>query len=292
MQTFSRHGGWALALWAGVLCAVIAAPVSAWAFQNDPATDPLLAADPGGVPAAPVVAEPAAPVRTGPESTLEWMVRTSGVFGYLLLLLSLVLGALILYQLLQLRRDNYLPAAFLEQFERLLNDKNYQAAYEAARSDESFMAKVLAAGMARLSRGYDDVLKGMQEVGDEELMTMEQSIGYLALIASVAPMLGLLGTVEGLVETLQVIAQSTTSPRPHLLADGVATALFTTFAGLAVALPALVCHSLFKNRLANFVRESGAEAEELMQRFRQLPKGFTAPIARPTVASAVPAPHA
>jgi biopolymer transport protein ExbB len=260
-------------------------PSGGYAYQDETATEEAAAEE------APVADAAAAPggdelAKRKQESFLMWMIRASGIFGFLILLVSFLMVSLIAMQLLQLRRDNYLPQAFVEQFERLLNEKNYQAAYEAAKGNDSFIGKVLAAGMARLSRGYDDAVQGMQEVGDEETMSMEHSIGYLALIASVAPMLGLLGTVQGMVSSFQVIATSTTSPKPYELADGIATALFTTLEGLVVAIPAMVCYSLFKNRLAKFTMECGFVAEELMRRFQGMkaaakPAGGSAPAAAP-----------
>jgi biopolymer transport protein ExbB len=260
--------------------ALLSVSTPVWAFQDEEMVEEE---------AAP--AEDAAAAKPGDdilaqrkqESFLMWMIRASGIFGFLILLVSFVMVALIVMQLLQLRRDNYLPQSFIEQFERLLNEKNYQAAYEAAKGNDSFIAKVLAAGMARLQRSYEDALQGMQEVGEEETMNMEHSIGYLALIGSVAPMLGLLGTVQGMVLSFQVIATSTTSPKPYELADGIATALFTTLEGLVVAIPAIVCYALFKNRLAKFVMEAGFISEELMRRFQKMgkPAGGAAPAAAP-----------
>lgn len=260
---------------------------SAWAFQDE-------AAAPAAAPAAAEGAAPAAGEDAGlaarrQESFLTWMIRASGVFGFLIMLVSFVMVALIVMQLLQLRRDNYIPAAFVEDFERLLNDKNYQGAYESAKANDSFIGKVLAAGMARLTRGYDDALQGMQEVGEEETLAMEQSIGYLALIGSVAPMLGLLGTVQGMVASFQVIATSATAPKPYQLADGISTALFTTLEGLVVAIPAIICFSLFKNRLAKFVMEAGFVSEELMKRFQGMGKtAAPATATRPATTTAPP----
>ncbi|HUQ69386.1 MAG TPA: MotA/TolQ/ExbB proton channel family protein [Planctomycetaceae bacterium] len=259
----SQRGVWLVLVTAGLIGAGMAAGErAAWAFQGDPLVDP--AADPGmATPAGPAPSTPAKP-----PSLLEWLVRSSGVFGFVLLLVAFVMVGLIFSQLLRLRREDFIPPALGEQIERLLDDKNYQGAYETAQSSDSFLGRVLAAGLARVPRGYDDALQGMQEIGDLETLRLEQSIGYQALIASVAPMIGLLGTVQGLALSLYVIAGDTTSLRPHELSEGIATALSTTLMGLCVAIPALVSYTLFKNRLARFVMEAGFLSEELMKRFR------------------------
>jgi biopolymer transport protein ExbB len=108
----------------------------------------------------------------------------------------------------------------------------------------------------------------MQEVGDDETLAMEQKIGYLALIASIAPMLGLLGTVQGMVVSFQYLAVSNTSLNSSGLIDGIATALFTTLEGLVVCIPAVVFHMIYKNRLARFMLECGHVATNLMKNFQ------------------------
>ena len=232
--------------------------------------------------------KPSEPKKTQ-ESFLAWMIRASGIFGFLIMLVSFAMVAIIMMIALQLRRDNYLPTTFIEEFEQQLQAKDYQAAYETAKGSDSFIGRILAAGMGRLSRGYDEAVEQMQQVGEDETMAMEHKIGYLALIGSVAPMLGLLGTVQGMVLSFQVIANSTTSPKPSELADGIATALFTTLEGLVVAIPAIIFYALYKNRLARFLMECGFVAENLMKNFQNMGKpapaaartGGAAPAAAP-----------
>ncbi|MEW4527132.1 MotA/TolQ/ExbB proton channel family protein [Maioricimonas sp. JC845] len=206
------------------------------------------------------------------ESFLAWMIRASGMFGVVLLLLSFIMVAVIMMNVLQVRRDNLLPPAFIEAFEQKLAAKDYQGAYETARSDDSFIARVLAAGLGKLNRGYQEAIEGMQEVGEEESMTMEHRLSYLALIGSIAPMIGLMGTVYGMINSFSEIATSPVQPKPKDLADGIATALFTTLEGLTVAIPALIAYSLLRNRVARFVLEVGMVSEGLMSRFSTVGK--------------------
>jgi biopolymer transport protein ExbB len=218
------------------------------------------------------------------ESFLTWMIRASGIFGFVLLLLSFIMVALIMMNVLQVRRDNLLPPAFIEGFEQRLAQKDYQGAYEVAKADDSFVARVLAAGLSKLNRGYDEAIEGMQEVGEDENMALEHRLSYLALIGTVAPMLGLMGTVYGMIESFRVIATSEGQPKPSKLADGISTALFTTIEGLAVAIPAMVFYSLLRNRVARFVLEVGMISEGLMSRFSTMgkkPAGGGAPQAAP-----------
>ena len=208
---------------------------------------------------------------------LTWMIKASGTFGLLILLLSFIMVALIMMNIMQVRRDNFVPQAFIESFEQSLNAKDYQGAYETARADESLVARVLAAGLSKLNQGYDKAVEGMQEVGDDENMALEHRLSYLALISAVAPMLGLMGTVSGMIASFREIATSPTTPKPSELADGISTALFTTLEGLTVAIPAMVFYAILRNRIARFTLEVGMVSEGLMGRFAQAGKQGAAP---------------
>ena len=248
-------------------------PSPAVAFQDD-GGEAAAPADDGGEVEAPAEAEPA---DTGggdepaveEKSFLTWMIEASGTFGLLILLLSFIMVALVMMNILQVRRDNFVPQAFIESFEQRLNARDYQGAYEAARADDSLVARVLAAGLSKLNQGYDKAVEGMQEVGDDENMALEHRLSYLALISAVAPMLGLMGTVSGMIASFREIATSPTTPKPSELADGISTALFTTLEGLTVAIPAMVFYAILKNRIARFILEVGMVSEGLMSRFSQ-----------------------
>ncbi len=157
---------------------------------------------------------------------LSWMIDALGWFWMLVFAaLSFVMVALIMMNLLQVRRDVLLPNDFVEEFEQKLNGKDFQGAYEIARNDDSFVARVLASGMGRLSRGYPEAVEGMQEAGGDENMALEHRLSYLALIGTVAPMLGLMGTVQGMIDSFETISTSAVAPKPSELAEGISKAM-------------------------------------------------------------------
>jgi len=199
---------------------------------------------------------------------LTWMVQALGIFWMSIFSgLSIVMVALIMMNLMQVRRDVLLPNEFVEDFEGKLNGKDFQGAYDLARNDDSFVARVLAAGMGRLSRGYPEAMEGMQEAGEDENMALEHRLSYLALIGTVAPMLGLMGTVQGMIKSFDKIATSPATPKPSELAEGISTALFTTLIGLGIAVPAMIFYSILRNRIQRLVLEIGMVSEGLMSRF-------------------------
>jgi biopolymer transport protein ExbB len=109
----------------------------------------------------------------------------------------------------------------------------------------------------------------IDEVSDEEATTLFQKISYLSLIASVAPMLGLLGTVGGMIEAFNVIAAMEGMANPADLAAGISKALITTLTGLIVAIPVLSFYMFFRNRVIKLSMEASAISGELIDRFRQ-----------------------
>ncbi len=238
---------------------------SAWAFQENEQAE-LEPFGRGEEPAA----EAAEPAATAPQSEtyLAWMYRSLGVFYSLVFLaLSFTLVALVVMNILSARREGLLPSQLIQNFENLLNEKKYQEAYELAKSDESFLGQVLSAGLAKLSAGYSQAIEAMQEVGEEENMKLEHRLSYIALIGTISPMVGLLGTVQGMISSFSVIARSPTTPKPSELAAGISTALFTTLVGLFIAIPAIAIYNILRNRIARFVLEVGVVSENLMSRF-------------------------
>jgi biopolymer transport protein ExbB len=184
--------------------------------------------------------------------------------------LSFTLVALLVMNLLTARRDNVCPVALVEGFESHLDEKRYQEAYEMAKGDESFLGQVLSAGLAKLSSGYSQAIEAMQEVGEEENMKLEHRLSYMALIGTISPMVGLFGTVQGMISSFRVIAESTGTPKPSQLAEGISTALFTTLVGLGIAIPAIAAYNILKNRTAQLVLEVGIMSEGLMSRFENV----------------------
>lgn len=202
---------------------------------------------------------------------LEWAAKSLGwMYGITFLAMSFSLVALIIMNVLNARHANMVPSALVADFDKLLEAKQYQQAYDLAKTDESFLGRVLAAGMAKISQGYDAAVASMQDIGEEENMRVEHRLSYLALIGSIAPMVGLLGTVDGMIMSFKVIANTTTgAPDPQSLAEGVATALFTTLVGLLLAIPAIAAFNILRNKIARNVFEIGVVSDELMSRFKK-----------------------
>ncbi len=208
------------------------------------------------------------------QNLLSWTIESLGWdYTIVFLLMSVTLVSLFVMNVLAARRDTLCPQELVDNFEAKLNEKDFQAAYDLARSDESVLGQVLSAGLSKLSRGYSKAIEGMQEVGEEESMKLEHRLGYMALIGNLAPMVGLLGTVQGMITSFQVIATGGSTPKPSELAGGISTALFTTLIGLMVAIPAIAAYNILRNRVARLLLEVGVTSENLMSRFEDVQPG-------------------
>jgi len=107
----------------------------------------------------------------------------------------------------------------------------------------------------------------MSQVADDENMKMEHRISYVALIGAIAPMVGLYGTVDGMIAAFRKIATSTDTPKPNELAEGISTALVTTIVGLFIAIPAIIAYGYLKNLVARLQFDAASTAGNLMGRF-------------------------
>jgi len=266
------------------LAALVTLSLATFSIAQDEAADEFGAAE---EPAAAAPAEPAAGAggaaggdaggtSAGDEdqNLLSWTIESLG-WTYLgvFLALSVTLVSLFVMNMLAARRDTLCPQELVDSFEEKLNEKEFQEAYDMARTDESVLGQVLSAGLAKLSRGYNKAIEGMQEVGEEESMKLEHRLSYMALIGNLSPMIGLFGTVQGMIASFRVIATSPSTPKPSDLAAGISTALFTTLVGLAIAIPAIAAYNILRNRVSRLLLEVGVTSENLMSRFEDFTPG-------------------
>jgi len=251
---------------------VVPAVAAAQAQEENPVApaDAAAAAAPDAAAPAAAPAEESAPKR---QSLLAFFFNALGwryTLAFLVIYFTFV--AFLVMNLLGLRRDAVCPPHLIEAFEANLNEKRFQEAFDLAKNDESMLGQMLAAGMQNLQQGYDKALDSMGQVGEDENMKLEHRLSFLSLVGSIAPMVGLLGTVDGMVQSFMVIAASDTQPKPSRLAEGISMALITTLVGLVLAIPAIIAFNMLKNRLSRLVMETGQAASNLMARFETMKK--------------------
>ena len=167
---------------------------------------------------------------------LAWLARSLGTpFAVIFLFLSVALVALMVVNVLAVRRDSIVPLALIQGLEVRLGDDRFQEACDLVRADHSVLARVLAAGLPQLAAGDEKAAAAMEEFGSLESIKMHARLGYVWLIAQLAPLFGLLGTVNGLIVAFEAIVRKGATPRPIDLAGGIGTALVATLVGLWIA---------------------------------------------------------
>ena len=202
-------------------------------------------------------------------SLLYWYVTAAGwFFGPLFVLISIVFVTLAIMNWLAISRNAIVPPEMIEQFHEKLKAKEYQEAYEIAKDSDSVLGRILAVGLVKMSENVAAAEQAMTDAAEEEVLRLENRLSYLGIIASVTPMVGLLGTVWGMIEAFQVIALSGAQPNAKDLADGISLALVTTQFALMIAIPALAFFEVFKTRLAQFAFELGIQTESILKQFK------------------------
>jgi len=215
------------------------------------------------------------------ESFLAWMIRSSGWIGLVIALMSFYLIALVVWMSLHYRTVAAVPRELLSDVQELLEQNKYNEAYHRLLGDSSFLARVLAAGARKLPSGLAQAQRAMEMANEDATMEMEHRTTYLATVGTLGPMIGLVGTVYGMIMAFRVIALTGSSAQANQLAAGISTALFATLEGIAISIPAIYFYAMFRNRIARLSLEVGLAAEPLLEQFargvRTTPVATTAP---------------
>ena len=203
------------------------------------------------------------------EQTIADVIKASGIIGMAIILLSVVALAIIIENFVSLKRDKLAPPDLIDEIQALFDEGQYQEAMELCENEPNYFTRVCGAGIAKIGHHFDTIEKAIEEMGDEESIKLHQKVGWLALIGNVAPMMGLLGTVSGMVKAFNEIASSGGQASPAELASGISQALLTTMFGLIVAIPVTACFAFLRNRMVKSIIELGAIVEDMFERFRE-----------------------
>jgi biopolymer transport protein ExbB len=194
------------------------------------------------------------------DMSMKEIFDKGGMLMYFLSALSVIGLAFIIYFIIILRREQLMPARFVAGLTALLREGKLTEARAACHANSSAIATVMEAALDYAIRSGGKPDSGMlREViegeGARQATLMQNQTQYLNDIAVIAPMIGLLGTVWGMLKAFNVVALDMARAKPLELAGGVSLSLITTCAGLIVAIPAMAGYFLFRNRAAKLVAE-------------------------------------
>lgn len=204
----------------------------------------------------------------GKKMSLFQLIMKGGIVGYLIILLSIVALGLVIDYAITIRRTKLTPPRDVAVLRKLIRDHKLEELKKLDQERTSFLSQVVIAGLKEAEFGYQAMIKAMEDASEALRARIARKIEHLNVIGNISPMMGLLGTVIGMLRCFNEISQVTGSIEPKQLAGGIFEALVTTCMGLIVAIPALYFFALFKNRVDEFTGEASLTAEELVASFK------------------------
>lgn len=174
--------------------------------------------------------------------TVRYFFEVGGMAMYGIAICSVVALALFLERLWALRRRRVTPRGFFVEMEDLIRRQQLDEATTLCRKNDSILARIFYQGLNQAGLGLDAVKETLFEEAERQAFDLERGIGVLGMIMTLAPLLGFLGTVLGMVDLFSSIAAQGEVQNIGVIANGVYKALYTTVAGLTVAIPATLFH--------------------------------------------------
>ncbi len=196
--------------------------------------------------------------QTAPVATTNWqiisIIEKGGWMMYPILFCSILMLGIGIERGYSLRRKNIINPDFLRKVRTHWNWKDIQLGLQLCKTYDNALARILKAGLLRFGGKVDEIERAIEGAGQHEASLLTSNLRVLGAVANITPMLGLLGTVFGMIKAFNVISQSGTG-NPGLVASGISEALITTAAGMLVGIPALALYHYFRGRIDRYVFE-------------------------------------
>jgi len=206
--------------------------------------------------------------KTVPGSDEKELEVLGSLIIWFLLLLSAASIGLIGYMAATNQRKSIIPPGVVDEIRTMLAAGRYREVVDLTRREQSFFCQVLGAALGDAGHGFSAMIRSLEQTSDELTTDRLRRIEYLNVLGQVSPMIGLFGTVYGMILAFQAIVVAGGNADPVLLAGGIGTALTTTFWGLVVAIPALAGYAIVRNQIDALTAEATSTAEELVNQFR------------------------
>jgi len=196
----------------------------------------------------------------------EFIVKGGPIMG-LIILCSVMAFAVFLERMWYLRGAKIDTNKFMRSISNNVKNNKVMEALDKCNATKGPIARIVKAAIMKYDRPRQDIKESIEDAGIHEVPLLERNLGVLATIAHITPLLGLLGTVVGMLKAFQVIeekAMSLVPVSPGDLAGGIWEALITTVAGLSIAIPTYVAYNYLTSRVDNFVLDMEKSATELV----------------------------
>jgi len=205
----------------------------------------------------------------GAMRVFDHFVRKGGAITWFILVpLSVATVALTIEYCLSIRRKTFVPAESFDRIADHLSRKEYAQALDYTDDQPDMLAAVVNVGLLESANGYAAMERAVEETLEERSARMMRKIEYLNVIGNISPMVGLFGTVYGMISLFASIREAGGMPEPARIADDISVALVTTFWGLLVAIPALSVFAIFRNRIDVLAAECALASDRLLAPFK------------------------
>lgn len=205
-----------------------------------------------------LVGFPGMALAADPASVDSWkllsMFEKGGVMMYPILFSSVLMLGIAIERLYNLRRKNVINSDFLENVRNQWDWKDIKKTLQLCNSYDNSLSRILKVGVLRVGGKLDEIERAIEGAGQHEASLMNSNLRVLGAVANITPMMGLLGTVFGMIKAFNVISLSGTG-NPGLVASGISEALITTAAGMVVGIPALALYHYFRGKIDRYVFE-------------------------------------
>jgi biopolymer transport protein ExbB len=191
-------------------------------------------------------------------------IDKGGIMMYPILFCSILMIGIAIERFYTLQRKNIINPDFLDKVRAHWNWKDIHLGLQLCNSYDNSLSRILKAGLLRFGGKVDEVEHAIEGAGQHEASLLTSNLRVLGAVANITPMLGLLGTVFGMIKAFEVISESGTG-NPSLVASGISEALVTTAAGLVVGIPALALYHYFRGRIERFVFEMEEVSLQLVE---------------------------
>jgi biopolymer transport protein ExbB len=191
-----------------------------------------------------------------------------GAIGSFLWLLSIVMVSMIVQAFLAIRRINIIPDLIRDEIRTMFDNKQYREVIEMTDKQSDYLSFIVHAALSEAPRGYSAMEKALQDASEERKVRLVRGLEYLNLLGNVGPMVGLLGTVWGMILAFFKIVEQGGNPNASDLAGALGIKLVCTFLGLVVAIPSLVTYGMGKNRVDIMTSEATGIASDMIGTFK------------------------
>jgi biopolymer transport protein ExbB len=205
----------------------------------------------------------------GLNNTFQILVYPGGGYiGLLLWGMSILMVALVVQNFLVIRRQTIVPDLVRQQVQAYFSNRQYREAVELTAGESSLFSGVMHSALSEARYGYAAMERALEDTAEHRISQLLRHAEWLNLMGNIGPMVGLFGTVWGLIKTFFAIVESGGIPDPASLAQAIGIKLVCTLLGLVVAIPSLAAYGVMRNRIDGLSAEALKAAQELIGNFR------------------------